>query len=106
MARFGLTALLPAATLARAVFRGERARAVFAGMAAHAMLPLTSPATAAIGLILGMLSHAIGWPIARGGSQRIADALGAHLGIAGRGIPHRQSSALHPRPAPGSGDSL
>jgi phytoene dehydrogenase-like protein len=79
MARFGLTALLPAATLARAVFRGERARAVFAGMAAHAMLPLTSPATAAIGLILGMLSHAIGWPMARGGSQRIADALGAHL---------------------------
>jgi phytoene dehydrogenase-like protein len=79
MARFGLTALLPAATLARAVFRGERARAVFAGMAAHAMLPLTSPATAAIGLILGLLSHAIGWPMARGGSQRIADALGAHL---------------------------
>jgi phytoene dehydrogenase-like protein len=79
MARFGLTALLPAATLARAVFRGERARAVFAGLAAHAMLPLTSPATAAIGLILGMLSHAIGWPMARGGSQRIADALGAHL---------------------------
>ena len=79
MARFGLTALLPAATLARAVFRGERARAVFAGMAAHAMLPLTSPATAAIGLILGMLSHATGWPMARGGSQRIADALGAHL---------------------------
>jgi phytoene dehydrogenase-like protein len=79
MARFGLTALLPAATLARAVFRGERARAVFAGMAAHAMLPLTSPATAAIGLILGLLSHAIGWPMARGGSQRISDALGAHL---------------------------
>lgn len=79
MARFGLTALLPAATLAQVVFRGERARAVFAGMAAHAMLPLTSPATAAIGLILGMLSHAIGWPMARGGSQRIADALGAHL---------------------------
>jgi phytoene dehydrogenase-like protein len=79
MARFGLTALLPAATLARAVFRGERARAVFAGMAAHAMLPLTSPATAAIGLMLGLLSHAIGWPMARGGSQRISDALGAHL---------------------------
>jgi phytoene dehydrogenase-like protein len=79
MARFGLIALLPAATLARAVFRGERARAVFAGMAAHAMLPLTSPATAAIGLILGLLSHAISWPMARGGSQRISDALGAHL---------------------------
>jgi phytoene dehydrogenase-like protein len=79
MARFGLTALLPAATLARTIFRGERARAVFAGMAAHATLPLTSPATAAIGLMLGILAHAVGWPMPRGGSQRFADALGAHL---------------------------
>jgi phytoene dehydrogenase-like protein len=79
MARFGVAALLPAATLARTVFRGERARAVFAGMAAHAMIPLTQPATAAFGLILGLVAHAIGWPMARGGSQRIADALGAHL---------------------------
>ena len=93
MARFGLTALLPAATLARAVFRGERARAVFAGMAAHAMLPLTSPATAAIGLILGLLSHAIGWPMARGGSQRIADALGAHLESLGG--EYRTGSPVH-----------
>ena len=79
MARFGLSALLPATTLARTVFRGERARAMFAGMAAHAMLPLTSPATGAIGLILGILAHAIGWPMPRGGSQQFADALGAHL---------------------------
>jgi phytoene dehydrogenase-like protein len=79
MARFGATALLPAATLARMVFRGERARAVFAGMAAHAMIPLTQPATAAFGLILGLVGHAVGWPMAQGGSQRIADALGAHL---------------------------
>jgi phytoene dehydrogenase-like protein len=79
MARFGLSALLPAATLARTVFRGERARALFAGMAAHAMLPLTSPATAAIGLILGFLAHGVGWPLARGGSQQIADSLGAHF---------------------------
>ena len=79
MARFGLSALLPATTLARTVFRGERARAMFAGMAAHAMLPLTSPATSAIGLILGILAHAIGWPMPRGGSQQFADALGAHL---------------------------
>ena len=79
MARFGGWALLPATTVARTVFRGERARAMFAGMAAHAMLPLTSPATGAIGLILGILAHAIGWPMPRGGSQQFANALGAHL---------------------------
>lgn len=79
MARFGLAGLLPAATLARTAFRGERARAVFAGMASHAMMPLSAPATAAFGLVLGLVAHAIGWPMARGGSQRIADALGAHL---------------------------
>ncbi|MGD8474207.1 MAG: NAD(P)/FAD-dependent oxidoreductase [Anaerolineae bacterium] len=79
MARFGVTALLPAATLARTVFRGERARAVFAGMAAHATLPLTSPATAAFGLMLGLVAHGVGWPMPRGGSQRFAEALGAHL---------------------------
>ena len=79
MARFGVMALLPAATLARMAFRGERARAVFAGMAAHAMIPLTQPATAAFGLIMGLVGHAVGWPMARGGSQRIADALGAHF---------------------------
>ena len=79
MVRFGLPALLPAATLAKMLFRGERARAVFAGMAVHAMLPLERPATAAFGLMLGILAHAVGWPMARGGSQRIADALAAHL---------------------------
>jgi len=79
MVRFGLPALLPAATLAKMLFRGERARAVFAGMAVHAMLPLEWPATAAFGLMLGILAHAVGWPMARGGSQHIADALAAHL---------------------------
>ena len=79
MARFGLAALLPAATLARVAFRGDRARALLAGMASHAMMPLSTPATAAFGLVLGLVAHAIGWPMARGGSQRIADALGAHL---------------------------
>jgi phytoene dehydrogenase-like protein len=79
MARFGLVGLLPAATVARRAFRGERARAVFAGMAAHAMMPLSTPATAAFGLVLSLVAHAIGWPMPCGGSQRIADALGAHL---------------------------
>ena len=79
MGRFGLVGLLPAVTLARVAFRSERARAVWAGMASHAMMPLTRPATAAFGLVLALVAHAIGWPMARGGSQRIADALGAHL---------------------------
>jgi phytoene dehydrogenase-like protein len=78
-ARFGLLAGLPAAALARLAFRGSRARGFFAGLSAHSLLPLTQPATAAFGLTLGMLGHAVGWPFPRGGSQRLADALAAHL---------------------------
>jgi phytoene dehydrogenase-like protein len=79
LARFGLPALLPAQLLARAVFRGERARAVFAGMAAHAILPLDRPPSGAAGLVLGSLAHAFGWPVARGGLQKIVDALACYL---------------------------
>jgi phytoene dehydrogenase-like protein len=83
VARFGLAALLPAVTLARLAFRGERARALLAGLSAHAMLPLSWPATAAFGLILGTVAHAVGWPMARGGSQSLADAMGAYLATLG-----------------------
>ena len=76
---FGIEAILPAALLARLWFRGERAAALFAGMAAHSILPLERPGSAAFGLILAMAGHAVGWPIARGGSQSIADALAAYL---------------------------
>jgi len=79
LARFGLAALLPAALLARLCFRGERAQALFAGMAAHSILPLEMPGSAAFGLILAMAGHAVGWPVARGGSQAIADAMAAYL---------------------------
>jgi len=79
MARFGMFALPPARLLAAAWFRGERARALFAGLAAHAVLPLESPATSAIGLVLGALGHVVGWPLPRGGAQAIADALAAHF---------------------------
>ncbi len=79
LARFGLAALLPAATLARLWFRDEPARALFGGSAAHAILPLERPGSAAFGLALGAAGHAVGWPIARGGSQAIADAMAAHL---------------------------
>ncbi|HEY6569563.1 MAG TPA: NAD(P)/FAD-dependent oxidoreductase [Candidatus Limnocylindrales bacterium] len=77
MARFGLPALLPATTLARLAFREPAARALFAGLAAHSMLRLGQPLSASFGLVLGLLAHAVGWPLARGGSGRIAAALEA-----------------------------
>jgi phytoene dehydrogenase-like protein len=77
--RFGLSALRSAKGLATRRFDTEHARGLFAGVAAHSMMPLTSPITAAAGLVLTLMAHAFGWPLARGGSQRIADALGSHL---------------------------
>jgi phytoene dehydrogenase-like protein len=79
LGRFGLRALRSAVGLADARFTGERAKALFAGSAAHSMLPLTRSPSAAYGLLLSVLGHAVGWPLARGGSQRIADALVAEL---------------------------
>jgi len=79
MARFGLNALRPARTLAESVFRGPRARALFAGVAAHAVLPLEARPSAAFGLVLAAAGHAVGWPIPKGGSQRISDALAAYF---------------------------
>ena len=78
-ARFGLTGLRSVLSVARARFRGERARALFAGLAAHSMLPLERPLTAAFGLVLGVSGHAVGWPMPKGGAQRISDALASHL---------------------------
>ena len=75
LARFGLVALPPATWLTRMLFRGDRARGLFAGIAAHATLPLSSPPSAAFGMILGIAGHAVGWPIPRGGSQNITTAL-------------------------------
>ena len=79
MARFGLPAVLSAAGLARLAFHGERARAIFAGLAAHTMLPLEQPITAAFGLTMLILAHSVGWPMPRGGSQAIASAMTAYL---------------------------
>jgi phytoene dehydrogenase-like protein len=78
MARFGLDGLLPASLLARR-FRTPEARALLAGVAAHAMLPLTAPLTGAFGLVLMMTAHAVGWPVAEGGSARLVDAMVAEL---------------------------
>lgn len=79
LARFGLAAMLPARRLAQLAFKGDRARALFAGLAAHSIQSLEQPFTAAFGLVLGTLGHVVGWPLPRGGSQRIADALAAYL---------------------------
>ncbi len=79
LVRFGARAAWPATALARAVFRDEPARALFAGSAAHSWLPLHRPLTAAFGVLFGAAAHASGWPVARGGSQSIADALVAEL---------------------------
>lgn len=79
MSRFGLLALRSAVGLARGRFRGERARALFAGCAAHSVIALEQPGSAAFGLVLALAGHLVGWPCVRGGSQRIADALAACL---------------------------
>ena len=78
LARFGLSALLPATLLAKR-FQGEKAKGLLAGMAAHALQPLSNVATSAIGLVLLLTAHRQGWPLAEGGSQAIANALVAHF---------------------------
>ena len=103
MARFGLKALRSASGFARSRFDGERARALFAGNAAHAMLPLEATATASFGLILAMLGHSVGWPLPRGGSQTIADALASYLRSLGGEIEtgHQVTSLAEVRAAAG-----
>lgn len=79
MVGFGSVAMFPARGLARAVFRDERARAVFAGVAAHAVIPLTHIASAATGLVLTTAAHTTGWPVAAGGAQSVTQALAGLL---------------------------
>ena len=79
LARFGLRAVRSAYGLATRTFRGEHARALFAGLGAHSMQPLERPITAAFGLVLAMAGHAVGWPVARGGAGEISGALASYL---------------------------
>ena len=79
LARFGLGAIRSAVGLARSRFEGPRAQALLGGCCAHSVLSLRAPASAAFGLVLALGAHAVGWPVARGGSQRLAGALAAHL---------------------------
>jgi phytoene dehydrogenase-like protein len=75
LARFGLLGLRSAQGLAQARFDGPRGRALIAGLAAHSMLSLTERASAAVALVLALTAHHVGWPLARGGSQAVADAM-------------------------------
>jgi phytoene dehydrogenase-like protein len=83
LARFGLRAAFSANRLARVLFREERARALLAGLAAHSILPLTQPLTAALGVLFAVTAHAVDWPVAEGGSRAIARALVSYLGSLG-----------------------
>ncbi|BBC29808.1 FAD-dependent oxidoreductase [Streptomyces graminofaciens] len=99
MAAFGASALLPAGVVAR-LWRSERARALFAGVAAHAFRPFHRPMTAAVGLMIIGAGHRHGWPVAAGGSRAISDALAALLAdLGGRietGVPVRSMAQLPP----------
>jgi phytoene dehydrogenase-like protein len=79
MARFGLRAIRSASGLARGHFGDGRTHALLAGAAAHSMVPLDHLSTGGFALALIVAAHAFGWPVARGGSQRLADALAAYL---------------------------
>ena len=79
LARFGWRALLPATILGKTFFKTEAARALFGGVAAHGILPLGNIGTAAAGMLLGTIGHVAGWPLPKGGSQALADALAAHF---------------------------
>ncbi len=79
LVNFGYRALQPATFLARRLFAGKQAKGLLAGMAAHSMLPLSQPATSAIALVLMMAAHRNNWPIPKGGSQQIANALAQYF---------------------------
>jgi phytoene dehydrogenase-like protein len=96
MARFGMGAILPA-TVEAMRYEGPRARALFAGMAAHSVLSLEAPASAAVGLALMAAGHGVGWPIVRGGAQTLTDALAGHLrAIGGRVETSHEVTTLDP----------
>jgi phytoene dehydrogenase-like protein len=100
LARFGRHALRSADGVVRGAFETDRARALFAGCAAHSIVPLTWSGTAAFGLVLAVSGHRFGWPFPRGGAQRITDALASYLRSLGgeieAGAPVRSLAELPP----------
>jgi phytoene dehydrogenase-like protein len=85
-ASFGVNALRSAMSIARSRFATEEARALIAGLAAHSLEPLDAAGTGAAALVFAAVGHIYGWPIPRGGAQKIADALASYLRELGGGI--------------------
>ena len=83
LARFALSALPSANFVAHRRFRTSRARALYAGLAAHSVLRLDQPASASFALVMGITAHAVGWPIPCGGARSIANALSSYLSALG-----------------------
>jgi phytoene dehydrogenase-like protein len=79
MARFGFYGLRSAKSFANSMFKEERTKAMFGGFAAHSIIPLTYPGSAAFGLVLGSSLHAVGWPFAKGGSASITTAMAEYF---------------------------
>ncbi len=79
LSRFGWYGLKPAEKLWNQQFKEERARSLFAGLAAHSMMPLDRRLTSAFGLVLSIQAHHNGWPLPKGGSQTIADTLATYF---------------------------
>jgi phytoene dehydrogenase-like protein len=79
LVRLGLLSAGSATGLATSTFAGERARGLMAGLGAHGFLPLEQAPSAGFALALGLLGHVVGWPVVRGGSQGLPDALAGHL---------------------------
>lgn len=85
MARFGLKALPSARAIAKQ-FKTQRAKALYAGLAVHSIMPLDAWATSSFGLVIGLVGHTNGWPIAKGGGQQIANALVGYFKALGGSI--------------------
>ncbi len=98
-ARFGLRAIRPAASLARAYFKTEHGRAFFAGLGAHSMIALEYAASSAVALVLSIAGHAAGWPFARGGAQGLTAALVRYLeSLGGKVITNSRVDSLDQLP--------
>jgi phytoene dehydrogenase-like protein len=83
LARFGMDALPSANFVARHRLRTERARALFAGLSAHSFLSLDQTLSASFGMVMGITAHAVGWPLPRGGTQSITNAMSGYLAALG-----------------------
>lgn len=94
-ARFGWNAIQPTTRLANGIFSTAKARAVFAGLAGHSVLPLENVGSSSFGIVLWILAHTTGWPFALGGSQAIANALMAYLEkLGGQVVPETRIAKL------------